>query len=143
MPEGEGCRRRAAFSRSFFQAARANSETTPSVTDRDVNVSVPTAPVHPSSPKTPLWLLCMAGGQERISARGLLEDLGCGSKCTRAAEVEGWMRGGRKEPLSLCGLRGTGAPEIPVAAGLPWQGKGNEAGWPEVLRCSWSRVFLR
>lgn len=100
LPEGEGCRRRAAFSRSFFQAAHANSETTPSVTDRDVNVSVPAAPVHPSSPKAPVWLLCMAGGQERISAQGLLEDLGCGSKS--AQELQRWKDGCGEEGRSYC-----------------------------------------
>lgn len=46
---------------AFFQATRANFETTPSVTDRDVNTSVPKQSRtwgHPSSPKAPAWLPC-------------------------------------------------------------------------------------
>lgn len=68
---------------AFFRAACANFETTPSVTDRDVNPSAPepcrSTGEPPSSPETPVWLpwAAGAGGWERIPARGLLADVGC------------------------------------------------------------------
>lgn len=96
---------------AFFQATRANFETTPSVTDRDVNMSVPKQSRIVGTPLLPksTHLAALHGGAQLGWGRRAGGGFCSGPsgrpweqlwEHVRAAEVEGGTGEGRKELLS-------------------------------------------